>query len=230
MKRILTSFGILLALAACTQTTPSTTFSYDVQISPAGASRATDLLATSERIVVSRLQSLGVEKPAVTTDAAARPPRITAVVTDTAIGNGLTVGLTDPFSLRIMKEVSASGADLTIDTKDGKVGFRQTGLTEKDLVWASATTAADGKTASVVTELTDQGKALLKQINTENLGNGIGIFVRGKLMSRKIVSVKDESDRIVIDGAPSPTIAKIFADDVNVGVYVTFKPVTAKAK
>ena len=132
----------------------------------------------------------------------------------------LTERLTAPFTMQIMREAGEKEtADITIE-KIG--GFKATGITEKDVQWVdSQTNPQTGKGAASII-FTAEGGQKLKKLFAENNGKSIGIFVRGRLVSRKLVDGTDTQESILIDNIPSPEVAKVFADDVNVGLHVTF--------
>ncbi len=147
-------------------------------------------------------------------------------VSDAGAAKLLSDGLTTPFTMSIMKQVPA-GQGSMISEKFGE--FKETGITTKHFDWVSmalSVTEASVSQGSVVITFTKEGRKLLKETFAKNRGGVIAIFVRGQLMSRKLVDTKDlRQDTIQIDGIPGAELAQAFADDVNVGLHATFSPV-----
>ncbi len=72
-------------------------------------------------------------------------------------------------------------------------------------------------------ELSPQGAAILKSLGQTNEGDVIALLVRGALISKTVA--KKDLEELIIRNIPTPAMGEIFADDVNVGVHVTFTPV-----
>lgn len=185
---------------------------------PEGAAQLKDAVI---RVVEARLES---QKQKLRSHAFAEENGATFLTINASDGDAveaLTQQLTAPFTMRIMKEVPAGQGDLHSD-KHGD--FAETGITEEhfDFVQVNAE-SSEGKGA-VTIHFTPAGKELLKQVFAQNRGEVVGIFVRDQLMSKKLIAVADTQDSVAIDNIPSTQIAAIFADDVNVGLHVTFAP------
>jgi preprotein translocase subunit SecD len=104
---------------------------------------------------------------------------------------------------------------------EGHGEFAATGITEEDMVWADA--AEDEQKKGVVRlTFTPQGSQKLAAVFKENKGKSIGIFVRDRLISKLTVQTDVIEDHIVIRDIPSSELARIFVDDLNVGLHVTF--------
>lgn len=132
----------------------------------------------------------------------------------------LTEQLTEPFSLTIMVQAPAEEATLTVE---GQGGFKETGITQDDLVWAQSRDDGSGR-GEVRLVFTDAGQGELRELFKTAAGKKIGIFVRGQLVSLTSATEGDVSSDITIRGIPDMKIAQVFADDVNVGINVTFTP------
>lgn len=220
IKRLIPFLVLVFLLTSCAKTVKFTV-TFDTE----DAARRTELEAAIGRIVEGRLVSKGknIVNKAITTSGDANV--LTVRVSDVEAAKLLNDGLTSPFTMAIMKQVAEGQGDI-ISEKFGE--FKETGIATKHFDWVapvlSATDAGSSKGA-VVIKLTQKGQELLKDIFAKNRGDVIAIFVRGQLMSKKLVNGKDKQDSIQIDGIPSAELAQAFADDVNVGLHATFAPV-----
>jgi hypothetical protein len=227
MRQLLALSLVTLSLAACSTMTgnvsKSTTIEYLLTFSEAGAAKRSELTEAAQRVVTNRMEALGGKAVAQKAKPDGDNVRLTVGLSDPALAEPLTEGLAAPFSFRIMRAAKEGETpDITLE-KFG--GYKEAGLTEKHVQWLFAS-SIDGPTPrGVVTiELTPEGKEQLKKIFAENKGMTVGIFVRDKLVSQ-LTDPGTEQESIVISGIPSPEIATIFADDVNVGVHMGFKRV-----
>ncbi|MDD4319264.1 MAG: hypothetical protein PHW10_02990 [Candidatus Peribacteraceae bacterium] len=217
MKRFAPSLVFVLLLAGCAagQETDLT-----LSFSETGNTRAPELLEAAERVATRRLESLGGPARGARALQEGSGAVLRLTVRDPALRETLVRELTSPFSFRLMMQAPREQATLWNDQFGG---FAETGITEKDIAWADA--GMQDETGFVVISLTEEGLPKLKQVFRENMDKQIGVFVRDRLMSRKLVTEDDAENSVIqIDGIPSPTIASIFADDVVVGTHVTFRP------
>ncbi len=217
MKRFVIALPLLFLLAGCAKTV-KLSVAFDTQ----DAARRTALEAAVSRSVDGRMVSKGkkVIRQELTTTGETNV--LTVQVSDSEAAKLLSDGLTTPFTMSIMKQVAAGEGDV-ISEKFGE--FKETGIETKHFDWvttALSVTEAGVSQGSVVISFTEEGQTLLKDVFAKNRGGVIGIFVRGQLMSKKLVDAKDKQDSIQIDGIPGEELAKAFADDVNVGLHVTF--------
>lgn len=212
-------FGLSLAfLAACGgPTTVSYRLTFDVQdpVSVEELSKAT--IRVAER----RLDRMGAEVTEKNVVKDAGGMTLTLGVSDATSAATLTDELTAPFDLQFMAATTESGADVMVE---GFGGFNATGVTGDDLTHILAHANAETGGGLVRINFTDEGREKLRGVFSENVGNTIGLFVRGRLVSA--LEVKDASlpNPLVIDGIPDAELAQIFADDVNVGLRVTVTP------
>ena len=65
----------------------------------------------------------------------------------------------------------------------------------------------------------------MKDLFAESEGKNIGIFIRNQLVSKLLVDTDELIDDIIITDIPTVQLANVFADDVNVGLHVTFTPI-----
>lgn len=224
MRRLLLSLSSLLLLAGCGG---STTVTYRLSLDTEGLKHATALLSTSGRIIDRRLSRMNTEAKDVSLkEVGTGAALLSFSVGDSKAAAELTKELTAPFSMAFMlksAEKPAGAKDTDGILVENQGWFTPSGITAEHLSWAEAHTGADGK-SSVALTFTDAGKKLLSAFFRKNVNRTIGLFVRGQLMSAMIVTSPEIGEKIVIDGIPSPEIAGIFVDDVNVGCHVTFLP------
>jgi hypothetical protein len=212
MRRFFLLSASLLLLTACGKTVQYTmTFDLD------DAAQRTQLEAATVRVIQNRL--LGQGKKLLSSEVIDKDDKRVLVmkVSDDDAAKILTESLTTPFTMTIMQQVETGG-----DISNEKYGnFKQTALTT-EYFEAVIPREAEGGQGSAVITFTPEGQTRLQKLFKENRGETIGIFVRGVLMSKKLIDAKDTQNSISVDGIPSPGIAKVFADDVNVGLHVSF--------
>ena len=168
-----------------------------------------------------------------------RASRVDATVEDTSVryeGNDAIIDLTlpsiaadvlrdelgRPFQFDIVRHISDDTTGSGGIVIEGQGTFVETGLTEEHISWVEWAEDGTGKGAARIA-LTPDGQALMKAIAAEHGDAILGILVRGVLMSK--TRAEGIGEEIVILGIPNPDFAQIFADDVNVGLHVTFHPV-----
>jgi ribosomal protein L25 (general stress protein Ctc) len=221
MKRLLSIFALTLVLSAC----GSRTLRLNVQYDSTDAARRAELAAAVGRVMEGRM--LAKKKKVISQELspAGDAAVLTVTVNDAEAETLLREGIMMPFTMEIMKQVAAGQGDI-VSEKFGE--FKETGITTKDFDWVSAgaaTTDAGIAKGSVTIHFTKAGETKLKNVFAKNRGSVIGVFVRGQLMSKKLVDTSDKQTSIAIDGIPSAALAGAFADDVNVGLHVQFTPV-----
>lgn len=217
-QSILPILLITLLLSACGEVTVT----YDLQTDAELADQKSELTLASMRVMERRLKRIGenvLEKDITAKDGV---PSIILTLGDTVARDTLTQELVQPFTLRIMTETTdEESADITVA---GQGGFTETGLTEDHMTWAKAGQDTDPSKGLVTLTFTEDGRTLMNDIFAQNNGKYIGLFVRERLMSKLLVESAVLMDDIVIRDIPSVEIANIFADDINVGLHVTFVP------
>lgn len=216
MKRLVLLSTVLL-LASCAQANAG----YRITIRQAGVSHAAELQKAAVRVVERRAERLGQKLSAESVKASGSGAVMQFALQDPAVGEALTQELTAPFSFRVMVEAPREQADVW--NEKGGMGFRETGVTEQHVTWVAATVSPDRTKGAAVILLTPEGQALLQKAFAGNQGKQMALFVRGVLMSRKKIGPEDQKASIQIDNIPSPAVASIFADDMNVGLHVTFQ-------
>jgi len=219
MFRRLFPLALLLLLVGC----GSSALRFTLTTNISDAAKRTELMEASKRVVERRLSSLGTKSTDLTiTSETDETASLSFSPQDGTVKDEITKELITPFSLEIMlfngKDKEKDKGDLYVDEQGW---FTKTGINEKSIIWAKASTDEWGK-GEVALDFTPEGRALLKKIFQEHTGGQLGLFVRNRLMSKLLIDTKDLKENIVIAGIPSPDIAGIFADDVNTGAHVTF--------
>jgi len=231
MKRLLACSALTLLLVACANTsTGAKTVEYKLEIDVTDTARRAELAEAAGRVMERMVQSIGKTPENLEVQAKKKDPTVTMRVPDADTAGSLEESLKIPFSFRIMESSSVEEADVTIDETDasGKaitVGFRETGITEVDLDSIDAAQMPLSEFGEVRLNFTKEGLQTLQTVLSKNAGKRLGIFVRNRLISTMDVGTDSSKDVFVISNIPSFTVATIFADDVNVGLHVTFVPV-----
>lgn len=210
---------ITLLLSACGESTVT----YELTIDDVYADQKGELTLASMRVIERRLKRVGENILEKDINAESGIPSITVTLGDNTVRDLLTQELQQPFTLDIMTETAdESSADIMIA---GHGGFIQTGITEEQLTWAlSESDILDPAKGKVTLTFTEEGRTLMNEIFQQNMGKYVGLFVRDRLMSKLLVESNVLIDDIVIRDIPSVEIASVFADDINVGLHVTFVP------
>lgn len=210
--------GILvtLALAGCGNST--TTVSYTLTFDVPNPAAQQDLALAATRVIERRLDHMGEELLDKEVRAAGSDMNLVITVADPSVASLLTEELQTPLNFQIMEEAPEDQADIVIT---GQGGFKATGVDSGSLYAAIAQEDGDGK-GVITLQFSPDGRQKLSDVFRRNKGKNIGMFVRGKLTSKLLVETDTLKDDIVIRDLPSAEIARIFADDINVGLHVTF--------
>lgn len=225
MKRLLLGLSAVIVLAGCNS---QTTVRYSLTFNTTDSQSQENLTFAGQRVIERRLEHLNETIISNTIDSSKKPTTITVTVPDKAAADELTKELTAPFSMQIMAQTgTGETADITIE---GQGSFRQTGISEKDLTEVVSHKDPDGE-GEVALLLTASGHTKMQQLFKQTVGSNIGIFVREggsaqyQLVSKLHVDTNVAPANIVISNIPSSDLADVFADDMNVGLHVTFTPV-----
>ncbi|MDO8648536.1 MAG: hypothetical protein Q7R81_02010 [Candidatus Peregrinibacteria bacterium] len=219
MKRLGALLSVSLLLAACGG---STVVYYKLAIRTDTPEQRDELIAASMRVVERRLSHLAANLSDKKVQVSDDEVTLKLEIDSSEAADALTAELIAPFSLRVMQEAPTEKADIVVE---GHGGFSETGLTQKHLQWVIAGKDEGGK-GSVQLLFTPEGRTIMGKVFKENKGKSIGLFVREKLVSKLTVESAEVKDDIIITDIPSAEMAEIFADDVNVGLRVTFTPST----
>lgn len=216
---LIASLGLLTTLAACGG---SQTIVRTVSVRSNDPSVIMSMMQATERVMNRRMAGLDIRNGhATVVPTGGNAGTVTLTVQDADALEKAEHILEDPFSFDIrIEQPSASKNPTETDTSE----WIKTALTGSSLNWVRA--IGDKTTGEVSIELsfTDEGQRILASVFKSNPSKHVGIFIRDLLVSKLKVESAGISDRVVIGGIPSATVAEIFADDVNVGLYVTFSP------
>lgn len=217
-KTLLAGLSALVLLAGCSG---SVTSSYRLQFDTEDTSKLTLLSLAVTRVIERRLEAMGENVRGLDISQKEEGPELTFTVETEAAADLLRDDVTAPFELQIMRETKP-GETPTIEI-EGHGGFITTGITEEHLEWVDASEEPDNK-GRITLGFTKNGRELMRTVFKQNVGKNIGLFVRERLVAKLQVDTAEVRDDIIITGIPSPELARVFADDVNVGLHVTFTP------
>lgn len=225
MRKFLSAALCALILASCSDSGDASV-RYVLTSDLTDQERLSQVPATVKRLLENRVLALDGVTKSVTVEQDAKG--FTAVVTlsgsDMSILDTLTERITEPLTIRFMTEAPLEEADIVIAETEG---YKETKLTEDHIDWMTWSAHPVLNTGEVTIVLTEEGKALRKEIFGQNVGKNIGIFVKQRPVYKLTVDENDDEqpDSVVLRNIPSPEMAQIFADDMNIGLHVTFTPV-----
>ncbi len=215
MKRLFVTIPLLF-LVAC----GNVKVGYELDLTTDDAERRAEVAAASVRMIERRLASIGEEIETPDIEKQGDMFHISLNLPDESLKDMLDQDLTSPFKLRVMIQTPEEESDITVE---GHGGFSESGLTENDLEWLHPEEEANGK-GRITIVFTEEGRSKMEQIFEDNNGKFIGIFVRDQLVSKLLVDTDQLRDDIIITEIPTADLARVFADDVNVGLYAVFTP------
>lgn len=223
MKRALVFSALALVLVGCGS---PATLSYDIAFDTQDKARMNDLTQSAQRVMERRLTRLEGELLGFGVDYSESENRtvIDAEVSPQEAANALNEEMTAPFvfEIRVGEETEQEG-DIVVE---GMGPFRATGVTGDDIDWVLSGDDEAAENAlpkgTITIGFTDEGVKKMENLFAANAGKPMGIFVRERLAAR--ISLNDEhiTRTITIRGIPSREIADVFADDINVGLHMTF--------
>jgi len=210
----------MLLLAACSTTS---THTYRLAFDSDNADRQADLALASMNVVERRLEAHGAEPKDLDIDREGSGTTLSVEVQDAALGETLTAELTAPFVVDFMVQSEEGEPVDAIVEQHGS--FRKIGLDGASVDWVlPEIDPTDPLHGRLLIGFTPEGVIKMQAVFKEHNGKFIGLFVREQLAAKiKIEDVIPEN-AIVISGLPNQELAEIFADDVNVGLHVTFIP------
>jgi len=205
-----------LLLTACGSATATYSLSFDID----EKGTQEDLTRRSIRVIERRLENFESELLDQVVDHEGSGTTLTVEVPSQDIADALTEELIQPFNLEVMKEVPAGQGTTKVE---GHGEFAKTNVIGEHFTWVEHAQDSAGKGALRLM-LSPEGRTRMSLVFEENVGKNLGIFVRNRLISKLGVKTDALKDDIIIRDIPSSEIAEIFADDVNVGLHVTFTP------
>ncbi len=217
-RTVLAGLSICVLLAACGRAVEAR---YQLSFNTTDTGRLTELSLAVTRIVERRLQSMGEEVRNLDVTQTSGGPELSFKIETQAAADLLREDLIEPFKLSIMRAVKPGETpQLEVEAHGG---FIDTGVSEEHLEWVLATEEPDNR-GRISLQFTEEGRELMRKVFKQNVGKQIGLFVRGRLIAKLQVDTAELKDDIIITGIPSSELARVFADDVNVGLHVTFTP------
>jgi preprotein translocase subunit SecD len=218
MKRVLSVAALTLSLALLGGCGSQQTVRY--RATWEDPARATNLVESIERVIIRRLAALQFLNPAVTVVPENQTSAVVTIeTTSPEMKDAVTHILTDPFAFELRVE---DGVEATENIED--IQWASTGIDGSMLVWVQALGNRQSMEISLDLQLNEEGQAKLEALTQTHRGKRLGIFVRDILMSMLTIESGSFAEHVLIGGVPSTTIAEIFADDVNVGLRVSFTP------
>jgi preprotein translocase subunit SecD len=207
--------GSLMLLTACGSSV-SLTFTAKSSLNDEGKNAL--LFQAAERVFTRRLAAFDVKSP-----------NVKVVPKDTMTASiSMTV---PPASVKTVQRIAADPFTFDIRLEDGVIkdskGVEQTnwvptGIDGSMLTWIQPVRSPDESQVGVELEFSELGQSNLQKAFTGNAGKDVGIFVRDLLVSKMKINSDKVSEHIIIGGIPSAKVAEIFADDVNVGLHLSF--------
>lgn len=220
MKRPLFSLASALLLVACAM---SNSASYTLDMDVTDAEKRQELGDQSLRVIERRLARMGEIPSAGDVSVTDEQATLSFTVETQEAIDQLAVELQRPFSFKVMAQTK-EGEEGEIAV-EGHGSFVSTPVTGDDLEWVEGYKEPGRSTGEVRLTFTEQGRTEMAGLFAGMKGNYIGIFVRDQLISKLLVDTDELKDDIVIRDIPSAELAQTFAEDVNVGLHVTFTPV-----
>lgn len=208
--------GSLMVLAACGGSSVSLAYTAKSSVSDAG--RNTLIFQATERVLTRRLAAVEIASPRI---AVVPQDTTTATVTMTVPSASVdTVNriISDPFTFEIRLAKSMTKDAAGVEQTD----WQPTGVDGTMLDWVQPVQNADGSAIGVELRFSETGRTKLTEAFRGNKGKDVGIFVRDLLVSKLKINTEVPDEHIVISGIPSAKVAEIFADDVNVGLHISF--------
>lgn len=139
----------------------------------------------------------------------------------------LTRQMTEPFTAEIMEELPVGSTETADIVVEGQGSFKGTGISSLDIIGVDARPTPNDNTETPKGEarirFSDEGKKKMQELFRTHQNKAIGLFVRGRLVSKLTVKSLLPDDLTIRD-IPSSALASVFADDMNVGLHVTFAP------
>lgn len=211
-----------LLLAACTASTTTVTYEFDFDTDD--AARQADLAIASVNVINRRIEAHGTEAEDVDIDKNDEGAFVHVTLDSKELADQLTQELTGPFVLDFMIQSEEGEPVDAIVEKHGN--FRLIDFNGSHIDWVlPSADETDELHGRLLIGFTDEGVERMHNVFAEHTGKFLGMFVRGQLAAKIKIEDTIPDNAIVISGLPNQELAEIFADDVNVGLHVTFVPV-----
>lgn len=221
MKRFLLIAATGALLAGCGSPVSTT---YNVTFDTTDRATMSDLSTAAQHVMERRLAALGgnLIDYKVNYDEKTNVTLITADVDTQEHADALKAQMLAPFTIEVRINVDKEEpGDVTVN---GQGVFRATDLSKADFDWMVGNESEGDalKHGQVTIGFTVKGAEKMRTLFKKYDGRAMGIFVRGMLVA-KVKLKNDKIDRtITIKNVPTREIAEVFADDMNVGLHMTF--------
>ena len=218
-RTLLLLSACIFLLTGCEKAPAEGSTVFEWELSPAGTEHKEELLQSSLSTIESRINALALEpleNVSVTHDSG----RIVITGLPEEIASELDQKLQQRFALNIMKQVPLEEARLVLAETDG---YADTAFTEQHVKYLTIIPSNVPGSAVIEVELTTEGSAVLRQVYQEHLGEHLSIFVRDRPIYQFLVEEDDLQKTKIYMTIPAPELGKIFVDDVNTSLYVSFR-------
>lgn len=211
------TIGLCLVLAACGTGLKAR---YSIHVNEQEPAKVLDLINASERVAKRKVAASGDKGTAAAVPKGGNAGELTVSLKDTSLAEKVDHFLTDPFVIDIRS--LKPGAEKKQEKDRSLEDWIRTAIDTKH--FQGAQLVGSKQTGEIGVELlfTPEGSTLLAKLFAKSKGKIIGIFVKDFLVSELTVNSDKPGEHFVISGIPSPTVAQVFVDDVNVGLKVTF--------
>ena len=221
MKRLLLITAFASLLAGCGS---PVSVAFNVVFDTTDKNVMTELSTAAQHVMERRLAALdgNLIDYKVDYDEKTNATKITAEMDTQEHADALKAQMIAPFTIDV--RVTADKAqDGDIEIK-GQGIFRSTDVTKEDFDWliGNATQGDALKHGQVTIGFTEEGAKKMRTLFKKYDGKTMGIFVRGMLVAKVKLQGEKIEKTITIKGVPSREIAEVFADDMNVGLHMTF--------
>ncbi len=226
MKKLLITSISLLFLTACGQPT----LVLDVEFSTDEEDLRTNLEAAAERVIERMAYAIEETTPDISTKDRGDGLRMIIGLENESTVDALAEGLTTPLNLAFAIEAQEGEAPDISNEQFGNFMFSD--FKGEHITWVNVENVTARELAenalpetgiAIVMIISEEGQKIWKLIQEEHEGKKMGLFVRGGLVSITQIQNVETPGIFTISNIPSPELGMVFADDINVGRYATFK-------
>jgi hypothetical protein len=220
MKKLLLPTLFALILSGCGS---STSISMDVQFTTSGNDDRAELVLATKHIAERRLERLETEISDFDVTYGEDSSAVIVISgSNSDAMQDLLAQMTDPFAveIRLQAEVHEEG-DIEVE---GLGSFRDIDIHKEDMRWvlSRAMEANPLNHGEIMIQFSETGTEKMDALFKEHSGENIGLFIRNQLAANFAISQDSFGGAITIPNVPSAELAQIFADDMNVGINMTF--------
>ena len=217
INRIIATLSCALIFASCSGEKTET---YTIVPHVTDRGRIMNLIQGTERVLERKIAAKGLENITVRSVPTGMTGALTVTTPDGEARKVIKSILTTPFTfdVRLLKPGMMTGSLASLDR------WEPPALTGSSIVWVQGKAERSTGAASVEISFTPTGTTILQKLFKEHVGEDLGLFVKDILVSKLTIKDPTIGSSLVIQGVPSPKVAEIFADDVNVGLFTTLVP------